>query len=521
MRGKSFYVKLVLKDEIVEDRPEFTLFRHREQNAMRSLLTAIERAREAKRVQALALVIKQVSIGWEQIEELHRELERFHQAGKRSLAYLEDADNKSYYLACGAQQIFLAPAAQLELVGLRAEILFFKNLLDYLGIEPEFFQLGEYKSAAEILVRENMSEANRRMTDSILTDFQERLKRKAAAARSVSVDQVQQWIDEGPYTASQALSKGLIDGLQYEDQLEETLKSWNRSIREAPVTRLQVRDGFFKRLFTFYRPQIAYLVAEGILTQGESRRGRGRHPILGSDTLVRFLRDARKSKRVKAVVVRVNSPGGSALASDLIWRELKLTNQKKPVVVSLGNLAASGGYYIATAARRILGLPGTLTGSIGVIGGKVNLGRLLEKIHLNVDSLEKGKRAGYLSPSRPFSTEEAEIIQAHMREFYEQFFLKNVAEARSKSVEAVREVAEGRVWTGAQAIQHQLLDGLGGISEALETARQEAGIPREKKVRLVRYVKRWSLRDLFSLPLLEALPKGKVLALMLDAWEIR
>lgn len=520
MRAKGFFVKLVLKDEIIEDRPEFPFFKRKEQIDLRSILKVIETCRVEKRIQALVLVLKNLSIGWGQIEEIHQELDRLHETGKRSLAYLEDADNKAYYLACGAQQIYMPPSSNLELTGLRAEILFFKNLLEYLGVQPEIFNLGAYKSAAEIFTREQMSDENRQMTDAILSDLQQRLKEKIASRRSITPDRVQELIDEGPYTARRALTIGLVDGLRYEDEMEAIVKEWKAHLVELPASKLPLHEGLLKRLITFRRPQIAYMVAEGIVTTGESRRGRGKQPVLGSDTLAGFLRHARKRKRIKAVVLRVNSPGGSALASDLMWREIKLTDKKKPVIVSFSNLAASGGYYIATGGRHVVAMPGTLTGSIGILGGKFNLHGLLAKIGVTVDHLEKGKRSGYLSPARPFSEDEAQVVRLQMKEFYEEHFLKKVAESRQKSVEAVRELAEGRVWTGAQALQHGLLDAFGGITDALETAKHQAGIPKAKKVRIVRYTKRRTLRDLLSFPLIESLSTGRILALMLEEWDI-
>ncbi|MDA2937192.1 signal peptide peptidase SppA [Acidobacteria bacterium AH-259-A15] len=521
MARKQHYVKITLQGEIVEDRPELPFFAYRQQIGFPWLLKLIETARLHKSVQAVLLVLKNVAIGWGEIQEIHQELDRFHAAGKRTLAYLEHADNKSYYLASGAQQVYVPPSATLDLVGLRAEVFFLKNLLEYLGVEPQLFSLGEYKSAAEIFTRENMSEPNRSMLDSILTDLQQQLATKVAARRSVGIQQVQAWIDRGPYTARQALENGLIDGIRYQDELEDLLHQQPPKLSELPASRLRVREGFLKRLFTIYRPQIAYVVAEGILTTGESRRRGGKRPIVGSETLIRFLRDARKRKRVKAVVIRVNSPGGSALASDLIQREIRITDQKKPVIVSFGDVAASGGYYLATAARCILGMPATLTGSIGVIHGKFNLHGLLSKVGVTVDWLDKGKRAGYLSATRAFSEEEAEIVQDQMREFYEELFLKKVAESRKKPLAEIRKVAEGRVWTGSQALSNKLLDQFGGVVEALEMAQTEAGLPKEKKVRMVRYLKRRTLRDLFPLPLSAALLDNHVLALMADEFDIR
>ena len=520
MAQKKRYLKITLQGEIIEDRPYLSFFGHRDQLSLPVLLKLIEAARLHKRVQALMLVLKNVSIGWGEIQEVHQELQRFHEAGKRSLAYLEMADNKNYYLACGAQQIYVPPSATVDLIGLRAEIFFFKNLLEYLGVEPQLFSLGKYKSAGEIFTRENMSEANRSMLDSVLTDLQKQLVQKIAARSDVTPQQVQEWIDRGPYTARQAVDQGLIDGIRYQDEVEDLLKGPGTGLRRLSSGKLRVKEGLLKRLFTFYRPQIAYLVAEGVLTAGASpRRGSGR-PTLDSESLTQFLRSIRKRKRVKAVVIRINSPGGSALASDLLWREIRLTDQKKPVVISFGDVAASGGYYLATAARIILGMPATLTGSIGVIHGKFNLGKLLTKLGVTVDGLDKGKRAGYLSPARAFTKEEAEVVQGQMREFYEELFLKKVAESRNKSPEDIRKLAEGRVWTGAQALENGLLDQMGGLVQAVERAQREAGLPKKKKVRLVRYFRRRTLRDLFPSPMPGGLLGNHVLALMPDHFDI-
>ena len=469
------YVKITLSGEVVEEPLPFPFLSPHRQLGLPLLLEIIDAARRHKAVDAMLLVIKNVSIGWGKIQELHHELERFHEAGKRSLAYLEVADNRSYYLASGTQRLYIPPSATLDLVGLRAEMFFLKNLLGYLGVEPQFFSLGEYKSAAETFTRENMSEAHRSMMDSILTDLQRQLMEKVALRRGVSQDQVQEWIDQGPFTARRAADLGLVDGLCYEDQVEGILKESKPALKLLPNSKLKLREGFFKKLITFRRPQIAYLVAEGILASGAARHGVGRRPLLDSETLIESLRTARKRKRVKAVVLRVNTPGGSALASDLIWRELRLTDEEKPVIVSFGDLAASGGYYIATAGRQILGMPGTLTGSIGVIQGKFNVRRLLDKLGITVGWLDKGERAGYSSPTRPFSEQEGRLIQEQLREFYEELFLKKVADSRQRPVEEIRELAEGRVWTGAQALGNGLLDRQGGLVQALESAQGKEG----------------------------------------------
>ena len=480
------------------------LFSGRGRIELLNLLRVLDAATRSSSVTDLVLLIKDVTIGWAQIEEIQAELDRFHQAGKRSVAFVEHADNRTYYLACGAQRIYLPPSGALELVGLRAEILFFKNLLDYLGVEPELFSFGEYKSAGEMFSRTGMSEASRRMTSSLLGDLQQRVRDRVSAARKVTPEQVQAWIDAGPYSARQAVDQGMADGLLYEDELEALIHKSSPDAVECPPDKLLPRNGFLRRLLTRYRPQIALLVTEGLIASGESRSPRRTRPLIGADTVVDFLRQARKSKRVRAIVLRVNSPGGSALASDLIWREVKVTDQTKPVIVSFGNVAASGGYYLAVAGRRILSMPAALTGSIGVLGGKFSAQKLLERLGIGVDAVETGRHAGYSSIARPFSEDEETLVREQTREFYEGLFLPKVAEGRKRSVEQIREVAEGRVWTGGQALANGLVDEAGGLRKAIEIARLEAGIPPEKKIRLKRLVPRRRLLDLLPIPLLQA-----------------
>ncbi|HXK58511.1 MAG TPA: signal peptide peptidase SppA [Acidobacteriota bacterium] len=521
MTGRPQYVTLTLKNAVVEERSE-GLFSSKSQIDLLRLLTVIGAATRSPRVQLLILVIREVNIGWAQIEEIHAELDKFHRAGKKSISFLQQADNRLYYLGCGTQEIYLAPSGGIDLIGLRAEIFFFKNALDYLGVEPEIFSLGQYKSAAEIFNRERMSEASRAMSLSILSDIQERVTHKVAEARKVAPEQVREWIDSGPYTARKARERGLVDGLLYEDQMEEVVTRKLPGANELPARKLAPEEGRFKRAITFRRPRIAYIVAEGMIMAGESRRARGHRPVLGADSLIEALNAARKNERIKAVVLRLNSPGGSAVASDLIWRAVKLTGEKKPVIISLGNVAASGGYYIAVAGQRIVAMPATLTGSIGVIAGKFNVQRLFGRLGITVDSVQTGARSGYQSITRPFTESEQEVVREQMREFYEELFLKKVAEGRERSIEQIREVAEGRVWTGHQALQNGLIDEWGGLRRAFELARQLAGLE-DRKIRVVPLVRKRRWLDLLPFPLFETPPlepSQGPLFLMAEDWQI-
>lgn len=513
MARRKQFLKLVLSGEIAEG-PVFSPFSfHKEQFPLWRLLQLLKAALLDDRTQAVVLIVKNVSIGWAQIEEVQRLLIRIRKKGKRVLVLLEQGNDKSYYLALAAERIYLPPSGIIELVGLRTETLFFKDLLGFLGVEPQLFNVGAYKSAAEVFQRTGMSQAAREMTDTILSDMQDRLVTMIAENRNLSQQEAQQRINSGPYTADRALSAGLVDGLLYEDRIGRILEAEFPGIREVRSLKTELRDGFLKRLVTFYRPRIALIVAEGVIHTGRSRRARGRWPVLGAETVISFLRHARRRRRVRAVVLRINSPGGSILASDLIRREVRITDRQKPVIVTFGDIGASGGYYVATAAREVLANPNTLTGSIGVIGGKFNLKNLFAKVGITSDSVEKGDHSGYASLTRPFSESEARILRAQMRNFYEDLFLPRVAESRSKNIAEIRRLAEGRVWTGAQAMAHGLVDSLGGLDEALRRAKKGAGLE-GKKVRLLTYAHRRSLFDFFPLPLSQSVNADPVLALL-------
>lgn len=517
-RQIHYYSRFVLSGEIVEQRSDLPFLPQRGSIDLRRLLEALEAAVTSK-AGTVILILKNLSIGWSQIEEIHRLLEQLKEAGKECVVFLEVATNRTFYLALGASRIFMTPAASLELTGLRSEQFFLKNLLELLGVQPHIAHIGAYKSAGEIFSRQQMSDRSREMLDSILEDIQGRLREKLDGRCGPSQDS-QRLIDEGPYTPEEARQRGLIDGICYEDELCRHLFADKEKSRELPLSKLLRKEGFFRRALTFRRPRLAYLVLEGMIVPGESRRTLGRRAFVGAETVARQLKALRKSRRVKAVVLRINSPGGSAPASDLIWREVLRTDREKPVIATFSNVSASGGYYISVAARKILAMPSTLTGSIGIIRGKFEIRGFLEKLGITVDWIDKGRHAGYESSLRPFSQEEEAIVEKQMRWFYEELFLKKVAEGREQSLEEVRKVAEGRVWTGAQARQRGLLDEIGGVLDALQLARREAGLA-QRRVRVVAYGPRRSLRDLFSLPGMGPSRGSELLALMAEFIRIR
>jgi protease-4 len=401
----------------------------------------------------------------------------------------------------------------MNLTGLRAEVLFLKGALERARIEPEFLRLGEYKSAIEPFTRTSLSPEARDALDAILDDLYEQLVTGIAEGRRIAPETVRTLIDKGPYRASEAKKAGLLDEVLYEDELESKLGEFvygndvKPTVVEAGVYLRRARRRAPPPGAQFPFPRIALIPAEGLIRVGKTRRSQlGRSVAAG--TFVDALRRARDDDRISAIVLRVNSPGGSGLASDLIWREVRLARRKKPVVVSMGDVAASGGYYLSMPANWIVAEPGTLTGSIGVIAGKFNFRGLYEFLGLAKETIDRGARAGAQSDYRPFTKEERLKLQLELQAFYDDF-VEKAAEGRKLEKAALETVARGRVWTGKQALAHALVDQLGGIVEAIEAAKRFAGIPVAQPVRLVAATRPLpALLAGFSWNPLRTLPRG-------------
>ncbi|MEE9179834.1 MAG: signal peptide peptidase SppA, partial [Vicinamibacteria bacterium] len=454
------------------------------------------------RIGALVVRFAHPDIGWAKAASLARAIEAFRSSGKPVVAFLEGAGNLDYALACACETLVMHPGASLDLVGLQAEAFFFKDLLEQIGIEAQLDSVGEYKSAGETFMRREMSPPSREALRSLLMDLSDQLEHAIAKGRGLATERVREVFDDGPYTAEEALALGLVDRVDQEDACESLLREkLDVDVLVGPHSRYPVRDGWLRRLWTFRRQQVAVVYAVGMIASGDHRRARPSTRVVGSRSFQELLKRVRESRRVKAVVLRVESPGGAAVASDLIWREIALTRKEKPVIVSMGDVAASGGYYIATAADAILAEASTLTGSIGVLGGKMVARRLLDMLGIQRETIALSKRAGFRSPTRSFSVEERDKQRAQLRYFYEKLFLPRVAEGRRLELEQVDEVARGRVWTGRQGKERGLIDELGDLEAAIQLARERAGIAPEKKVRVVTYAKRPRLRELLPIGL--------------------
>jgi len=406
-------------------------------------------------------------------QEMRDAISDFKSAGKTAICYMETAGNKEYYVASACDKLYLNPAGSLALYGLRSEVTSYKGLLDKLGVKADLYRIGKYKSASEMLTDERMSDGTRESLNSILDDLHDQMLNGIAESRKVNTDKVQGWIDNGPYTAKEAKKAELVDDLIYSDQIDDTIKQV-MGRRVENVTSEEYGGRKYHRYDWREKQRIAVIYASGLMLSGNSVN----LSIMGSDTISEAIKEARMDDSIKAIVLRIDSGGGAVFASDIIWREVILAKRKKPFIVSMGDVAASGGYYIACPADAIVAEPGTITGSIGIITGKINLRGLYDKLGIKKEILKRGKNSDINSDYEDFTDEQREIVERQMNEIY-QTFVSKVADGRKMKEEAVDSIAQGRVWTGRQAQKNGLVDKLGGLQLAMSIAKEKANLKDE------------------------------------------
>ena len=495
------------------------------------LLEGLKRASTDDRVQALVVKVGGSRIGLAKIQELREAVQDFRRSGKLTVAWAETfgdfvRGNLPYYLATGFDRIYLQPSGTLGLTGVAVEQVFLHDALEKLGIDFQSAKRHEYKSAADQLTETGFTgparEAAARLTESVT----EQLTAAIAESRNKTPEQARELLQRGPFLAPQALEEGLVDGLGYRDEVydqlhkeagpDATLLYLQRYQRSHALTDLprRLQKNPHERF-------VAMVYAHGAIRHGRSGRGGpGGGGGMGSDTVAAALRAAAGDERARAVVLRVNSPRGTYTASDVIWREVvRVRAAGKPVVVSLGDVAASGGYFISAPADVIVAQPGTITGSIGVILGKPVLRDMFGRAGVHTDTVAEGANATMFSSSRPFSDEEWERINVWLDAVYADFTGK-VAAGRRMSAERVHELARGRVWTGADAVANGLADETGGMSDAIAIARKRAGLPDSAPVRV--YPRLGPLDQLRPAESSEARPAAaarlSVAALFADGW---
>ena len=469
---------------------------------MQTLLDRMKKARDDKDVKALVLKVRTLQLGWARANELREAIKAFRKSGKKVYAYLEEVDNKDYYVACAADEIVVPEGGWLMVKGMAAQVTFYKALFDKVGIKADWMQVGKYKSYGEPFTRTSMSPAFREEMTELLNDTHALLVEAVAERKGIGAESAKELVDNGPYTPAEALKAGLISRVGYEDSLVEAIKKDTKesTVKLDPKYGKPKVDTDFSGLAGFMKmmqalsgesakkpesknPKIALIYASGAITvgrsSGESIFGEA---SMGSETVIKHLREASDDKTVKAIVLRVDSPGGSALASDLIWREV--TRIEKPIVASMGDVAASGGYYISMGADKVYAEPGTITGSIGVTGGKFVVGGLMDKLGVTTDTIAVGKNGTILSVMTPFSESEKAAMQRLMDETYKQFVSK-AAEGRKKSFDDLEKLAGGRVYTGRQAKKLGLIDELGTLPDAIASAKRLGGISEDAKTELL------------------------------------
>lgn len=497
------FVEISISGALSEVKPTFALGTV-PTTPLNNILKSIDKIEENKRIIGVIIRIGGIDTGWGKLQEIRNRLINLRQNGKMVISYLDSANNAEYLLATATEQIILAPAGTIGLTGLRAEVIFYKGILDKFDIKADMFAIGDYKSAIEPYTRKNMSEAQRQAMTSILDNLhQQQVDMIAAGREHINAERAIELINQGPFTANEAHEVGLVDSLSYYDQLITSLESNHDSKTEfipnygkKAVTQpdLGTFTGLMKFISMFTKPttqskkhntpKIALIYATGPIMPNHPQIPFGIGEGITPHRIIDALQTARKDESVRAIVIRVDSPGGSALASDLIWHEVKQTQEQKPTIVSMSDVAASGGYYISAAATEIVAQPGTITGSIGVLGGKLNLKGIYNKVGLTKDIITRGKNADIYSDYSNFSQSERQKIEKMLHKVYDDFVNK-VAEGRQKTYDEIHQIAQGRVWTGQQAKELGLIDWLGGLDTALAIAKKHVSISHDEPIEII------------------------------------
>ena len=453
----------------------------------------LRRAETDSRIRAVVLMPGSLGAGWAKLQELHSEIERLTKTGKPVVAYLRQPSSREYYLATAAGRIYMPPEDLLDLKGLRAELAFFRGTLDKLGVQVEITHAGKYKDFGDMFTRTSMTPETREVLNSVLDELYGDLIRTVAAGRKKTPEQTRALLDEGPFLARQALQNGLVDALLYEDQVFSGVA---QQAGEGSLTRVSPQT-YLRELLASEpaggRNRVALVVGEGSITRG-SGTSFVQDGGIQSGQFVKLLRQVGQDRTIRGAVIRINSPGGDSFASDEIWREMNVLSKKKPLVVSMSDDAASGGYYIAMTGDPIVAYPSTFTGSIGVVFGKINLRGLYDKLGISKELMTRGRFADLDSDYEPLSEAGRQKVREGVDDNYRSF-VEKVASARKRKFEEVEPLAQGRVWMGSQAKQRGLIDELGGLDRAFDLVREKAGIPRTERLSLVVYPPKRSLLD--------------------------
>ena len=485
--------------------------------------SSLRKAAADPHIRAIILEPSGPSIGWGKMQEIKADIDQFKKSGKPVYAYLKAPNLRDYYLASGANKIYIEPESLLDLKGMRFELMYFKRSLDKLGVQVDVEHAGKYKDFGDMFTRSNATPETKEVLNSVIDGLYANLIEVIAAGRGKTPAQIRETIDNGPFLSVEAASAGLVDGVKFEDEVLPELKT---ALNGTELKKVQTKD--YLRVATpasiAGKQKIALVVGEGDISRGDPDSSSDSTGIesVGFDKLLREVQD---DSSVRGVIVRVNSPGGEVTASDEIWRAMNILSKKKPVVISMSDDAASGGYYMVMTGDPIVAYSGTLTGSIGVVFGKPNLHGLYDKLGVDKELISRGRFAAIDSDYEPLSPEGRAKLREGIDADYRAFVTK-VADARKRTFNEIEPISQGRVWLGQQAKQNGLVDELGGLDRAIEMVKQKAKIPSAERIVLVTYPPKRSLYDLLlgerSDSLLEAAAlTGKLASIpgLKDSWK--
>jgi protease-4 len=464
---------------------------------VRTVVDSLRKAKVDARVSGVVIRPTGTAALWGKVQEVREAILDFKTSRKPIIAYLEYGGEQEFYLASACDKVYLMPTASLDLTGMASYELFLRGTLDKIGAYPDALHVGDYKTASNVYTERTYTLAHREMAASLNTDLYEQLVRGLADGRHKSEDEVRALIDHGPYLPEDAVRAGLVDDVAYEDELDDKGDLPKGTVRFLEQS--EYRNVTTASLGLDRGQRIAVIYAVGLISSGQSSYDSPQGQVAGSDTIVEYLRKARADRSIKAIVLRIDSPGGSAIASDVIWREVQLTRDLKPVIASMSDVAASGGYYIAMPASAIVAQPSTLTGSIGVVMIKFAIDGTLKKLGLNMEHVQEGKYADLYSPVRPFTPAERAKVEEQMQATYDAF-VEKAAAGRNTTPEKIDAIAQGRVWTGRQAKELGLVDELGGLERAIALAKTHAKIAQDAGVELVVYPARKSIYEIMANP---------------------
>ena len=437
------------------------------------------------RIKALVVMPRDLTAGWGKLQELRSDIATFHKSGKPVYAFLRGAAMREYYVASAADKIYMTPTDELDVKGLRAEMYFVKGTLDKLGVDMEFEKIGRFKDAPDMFTRTSPTPETIQVNNEILDQFFSDATAVIAEGRKKTPAEVRAAIDEGPFVGKEALNAGLVDGLLFEDEM------WGK-LNSAVGNLTQVKERIYLRAAPpAGGKRIAFITNDDDITRGGTNEDVSDTGITAT-RMVKTMREVENDPSIQAAILRINSPGGDGIASDDILHEARVLSQKKPTIISMSDLAASGGYFIAMTGTPIVAYPNTITGSIGVFFGRPNLRALFDKIGIKQDSLSRGRFANIDAVNGPLTTAEREKLRREIEVFYKDF-VERVAKARSRNFEQIDALGQGRVWLGTQAKHNGLVDDLGGLDKAVELVKEKAKIGPAEKVTLVAYPARKTL----------------------------